>query len=172
MRCNYPPKSYNLTSLVYERKSICSYMKSGENDHSVWGRVTHICGSDLSIIGSDNGLSPGWRQAITWTNAGILLLGSLRTNFNEIFIEIHMISVKKIHLKMSSGKWRPFCLLTHCGLVTLHGDIELSQYWLMWWLVAWRHYAIIRTDINLSWIGSCGAHLMAIFTGNTADIIH
>ena len=40
-----------------------------------WGRVTHICISKLTIIGSDNGLSPGRRQAIIWTNAGILLIG-------------------------------------------------------------------------------------------------
>ena len=39
-----------------------------------WGRVTHICVSKLSITGSDNGLSPGRRQAIIWTNAGILLI--------------------------------------------------------------------------------------------------
>ena len=41
-----------------------------------WGRVTHICVSKLTIIGSDNGLSPGRRQAIIWTNAGILLIGA------------------------------------------------------------------------------------------------
>ena len=29
-----------------------------------WGHVTHICVSSLIIIGSDNGLSPGRRQAI------------------------------------------------------------------------------------------------------------
>ena len=75
-----------------------------------WGRVTHIGVSKLTIIGSDNGLSPGRRQAIIWTNAGILLIGLLGTNFNEIFIEIHTFSFKKIHLKMSSRKWRPFCL--------------------------------------------------------------
>ena len=39
------------------------------------GRVTHICVGNLTIIGSDNGLSPGRRQAIIWTNAGILLIG-------------------------------------------------------------------------------------------------
>ena len=33
----------------------------------------YICISILTIIGSDNGLSPGWCQAIIWTNAGILL---------------------------------------------------------------------------------------------------
>ena len=82
-----------------------------------WGRVTHICVGNLTIIGSDNGLSPGRRQAITWTNVGILLIGPLGTNFSEMLIEIHTFSFKKIHLKMSSGKWRSFCLgfnvLTH-----------------------------------------------------------
>ena len=75
-----------------------------------WGRVTHIWVSKLTVIGSDNGLSPGWRQAIIWTNAGILLIRTLGTNFSEILSEIHTFSFKKMHLKMSSGKWRPFCL--------------------------------------------------------------
>ena len=63
-----------------------------------WGRVTHICVGKLTIIGSDNGLLPGWRQAITWTNARILLIGPLRTNFSEILIEILTFSFKKIRL--------------------------------------------------------------------------
>ena len=75
-----------------------------------WGPVTHICVSDLTNIGSGNGLSPGRRQAIIWTNAGILLIGPLRTNFSEILIEIHAFSFTIIHLKMLSAKWRPFCL--------------------------------------------------------------
>ena len=75
-----------------------------------WGRVTHICVGKPTIIGSDNGLSPDRRQAIIWTNAGILLIGPLGTNFNEILIKSHTFSFKKIHLKMSSGKWRPFFL--------------------------------------------------------------
>ena len=37
-----------------------------------WGRLTHICVGYLIIIGSDNGLAPGQRQAIIWTNAGVL----------------------------------------------------------------------------------------------------
>ena len=74
------------------------------------GRVTHICVSTLTIIGSDNGLLPGWRQAIIWTNAEILLIGHLGTNFSEILLQIYTFSFTKMHLKMSSGKWRPFCL--------------------------------------------------------------
>ena len=38
---------------------------------------------NLHIIGSDNGLSPDRRQAIIWTNAGILLIRSLGINFSE-----------------------------------------------------------------------------------------
>ena len=75
-----------------------------------WGRVTHICVNKLTIIGSDNGLSPGRRQAIIWTNAVILLIGHLGTNFSEILIEIYSFSFQKMHLKMLSGKWRPSCL--------------------------------------------------------------
>ena len=70
----------------------------------------HIWLSKLTIIGSDNGLSPGQRQAIIWTNAGILLIRTLETNFSEILSKIRAFSLKKMHLKMSSAKWRPFCL--------------------------------------------------------------
>ena len=83
-----------------------------------WGWVTHKCVSKLTIIGSDNGLSPDRRQAIIWTNAGLLLIGPLVTNFSEILIEILAFSFKKMRLKVSSVKWRPFCLglnvLTDC----------------------------------------------------------
>ena len=72
--------------------------------------MTHICVSKLTIIGSDNGLSPGRHQAIIWTNAGILLIEPLGTNFNEILIGIQIFSFKKMRLKMSSAKWRLFCL--------------------------------------------------------------
>ena len=53
-----------------------------------WCRVTHICVSQLAIIGSDNGLEPGRHQTIIWTNAGILLIEPLGTNFSEISIAI------------------------------------------------------------------------------------
>ena len=74
---------------------------SGSLTH--WGRMMHICVSKLSIIGSDNGLSPDRRQAIIWTNAGILLIGTSGTNFNEILFKIHTfhsrISIWKCRLK-------------------------------------------------------------------------
>ena len=75
-----------------------------------WGRVTHICVSKLTIIGSDTGLSPGRRQAIIWTKGGILLIWLLRIKFSDILIEINTFSFKKMHLKLSSAKRRPFRL--------------------------------------------------------------
>ena len=72
--------------------------------------MTHIYVSKLIIIGSDNGLLSGRRQAIIRANAGILLLGPLRTNFSEILIKSHKFPRTKMPLKVSSGKCRPFCL--------------------------------------------------------------
>ena len=77
------------------------------------GRATHICVSKLAIIGSDSDLSPGWRQAFTF-------IGSVGTNFSEILSKIHTFTFKKIHLKTSSAKWRPFSP----GLNVLIGHIQ------------------------------------------------
>ena len=98
-----------------------------------WGWVMHICISEPNIIGSDNGLSPGRRQAIIWTNAGILLIGPLGTNFSEILIKIITFSFKKMYLKMSSAKRQPFCLglnvLTWWNQVSMVKDMTLyNQY--------------------------------------------
>ena len=84
--------------------------------------MTHICVGKLTIIGSDNGLSPQRRRAIIWTNAGILLIGPLGTNFSEILIEIQTCSFKKMHLKMSSAKWR----LSGLGFNVLRSQITMS----------------------------------------------
>ena len=61
------------------------------------GRVTHICHSYQTIIGSDNGLWPVRHQAIIWTNARMLWIEHLGTNFSEISIEIYILLFKKMH---------------------------------------------------------------------------
>ena len=82
--------------------------------------MTHIYVSKIIVIGSDNGLLPGRLQAIIQSNAGILLIWPLGTNFSEMLIENDIFSFKKMHLEISSVKWRPFCLglnvLTHWPL--------------------------------------------------------
>ena len=111
-----------------------------------WGRVTHKCVGNLTIIGSDNGLSPGRRQAIISTNVGILSIGPLGTNFSEMLIEIHTFSFKKIQFKMSSEKWRPFCV----GLNVL----TLSHWWRQCLSTeqAIRHYGIKGPVSYSAWI--------------------
>ena len=74
-----------------------------------------MCVSELTNIGSDNGLSPGRRQAIILANAGILLIGTLGTNFNEILSEIHTFSFKKnvfenIVCEIAAILYRPQCV--------------------------------------------------------------
>ena len=100
-------RSYISTWHIYMYIYICIWWIS---TLTLWGRVTHICVGNLTIIGPDKGLSPGRRQAIIWTNAGILLIGTLGTNFSEILIEIIIFSFKKMCLKVSSAKRRPFFL--------------------------------------------------------------
>ena len=81
----------------------------------------------------DNDLSPGRRQAIIWTNAGIWLIRTSETNFSEILTEIHAFSFKKMVFKMSSGKWRPQCVST-----------------------------TVRYKINITWNIFCGTHYMNV----------
>ena len=97
-------------SLVIVDIKHCTVATSQADQLTHWGRVTHICVSKLTIMASDNGLSPDRRQAIIWTNAGLLLIGPLGTNFSEILIKILAFSFKKMRLKVSSAKRRPFCL--------------------------------------------------------------
>ena len=59
-------------------------------------------------LGSCNGLSPVRRQSIIWTNADLLLICPLGTNFNEIWIQVLIFPFKKMRLKISSAKWHPF----------------------------------------------------------------
>ena len=120
--------------------------------------MMHICVSKLTIIISDNGLLPGRHQAIIWTNAGILFTWLLGTNFSEILIEKQPFSLNKMHLKMLSVKWGPFCL----GLNMVTGITTVRLPW---------HLSIISMIFNTfnTWINvdfspvrSCGINLMAI----------
>ena len=74
--------------------------------------MAHICVSKIIIIVSDNGFSPGRRQAIIWTNAGILVIGLLGINFSEIFIRNRYIFIQDnaretVVCKMASISSRP-----------------------------------------------------------------
>ena len=102
---------------LYRDSSNCSniYAHNSTKLLNQWDRVTHICISKMILINSDNGLSPGRRQAIIWTNAGILLIGPLGINFSEISTKLKAFSFTKMHLSISPAKWKPSCL-GHNGL--------------------------------------------------------
>ena len=73
-----------------------------------------MCVSKLTIIDSDSGLSPGWHQAIIWTNAGMLLIGPSGTNFSEMLIEIQYIFIQEnvfanVVRKMVAILYQPQC---------------------------------------------------------------
>ena len=86
-----------------------------------------MCVGKLTIISSDNGLSPGRRQAIICTNAGILLIRPWGTNFSAICIGNKIFSFKKMHLKMSCVKWRPVYLGLNVLKPSLMEQIDQSH---------------------------------------------
>ena len=106
-----------------------------------WGRVTHICISDGTITGLDNGLLSGWRHAIISTNAEILLIGPLGTNINEILSEIWKFSLKKMQLKMSM-KWQPFCL--HLNVLIRKSKDYVYGIWVYKALGIWKGYYRVK----------------------------
>ena len=67
-----------------------------------------------TIIGSYNGLSPGRRQSIIWTNAGILLIRTSGTNFCAILSEIHTFTFKKKQLKIIVCEMAVILPQPHC----------------------------------------------------------
>ena len=68
------------------------------------GLMTHTCTlvNHWTIIGSENGVSPVWHQAIIWTAVGLLSIKSFEANFSEIFRKIQTFTLDKIYFKMSA----------------------------------------------------------------------
>ena len=100
-------------------------------DLTHWSRVTNTCVNKETNIFSDYGLSPNRRQAIIWTNARILLIG---TNFRGILIVIHTFSKRK--------------LIKKCRLENGGHFVWASMCWNAWLIVDTAHVlleAIILT---------------------------
>ena len=111
-----------------------------------WGRLTHICVSKLTIIGSDNGLLPGRRQAIIWTNAGIFVNWTLRNklqwNFNRnssIFIQENRF--ENVIWKMAAILSQPQCVkeksFAQIFLPSWQCYLTLPSGWLGLWGFLW-----------------------------------
>ena len=129
--------------------------------------MRHICISKLTSFASHNGLSPSWCQAIIWTNAGVLLIGSLGTNFSEILIEIHTRKcIWKYHLnwKMAVILSWPQCVKLHT--LTVWAQLCAYHFYVGYWMLSgdgsaglilglhpanerWRHFV---TTSLIGWV--------------------
>ena len=123
----------------------CDYLSMLELKLTHWGRVTHICVGNLTIIGSDTGLhylNQCW-NIVSWTARN-----KLQWNVNQN----SYIFIKKIQLKMLSGKWRPFCLgLNVLGRVSkrLPSIFYPDPLGLLHW--HWRNLSIVPVPLSLTW---------------------
>ena len=104
------------------------------------GLMTHNYVSKLTIINLDNGLSSGRRQAIIWSNAGILLIRPIRINFNEIWIEIHTFHSRQFIWKcrLENGVhfvlvWRKMYQTAYCHTK----NFFMTDHVLSWFEVNW-----------------------------------
>ena len=104
--------------------------------------MTHICARELTIIGSDNGLSPGRRQAIIWTNARILLIGPVGNKLQWNLKRNLYIFIQEAVFQISSKNWRPFCLgidvikVLKCAQWILKSYLGLTRS-ISWLLMPW-----------------------------------
>ena len=106
--------------------------------------MTHISVGKSTTIGSDNGLSPDRCQAITLTNAGILLIGPLGTYFSEILTGIQTFSIQENALEnvvceMAPILSRPQCV-DYLGVVWQPG-VQAKTY-----PVGWGGYSLCEGD--------------------------
>ena len=107
--------------------------------------MAHISINKLTIIGSDIGFSPGRRHVIIWTNDGILWIGSFRTHFSEILIEIYIFSVQKMHFvrKLAAILSRPQCVKNGVSIILESG----RDGWLYLFICSVRSKRICSTRI-------------------------
>ena len=159
-------------------------------------RISPSCHIYVSVnwvsIGSVNDMTPKRRQAVTWTNADLLSITSLGTHFSENWIEILISSFKKMRLKISSAKWRPFCpggdefktsIFTYCTrVINHHMDVRnldrkvlFSPVWLSdpfmlltEHYIAWvRHITPMLTQLFMASLGydelGYDAHVMSLY---------
>ena len=93
---------------------------------------------------------PGQRQAIICTNAGILLIWPLGTNFSEILIKIHAFLFKKMHLKMPSAKCSHFVSASMCWVI-----VKSRVYHSFWRYLCYPHDSDMWSAAE-PWVGgSC-----------------
>ena len=122
-------------------------MKIVESYLTHWGWVMHILISKLTIISLDNGLSPGRRQAIIWTNVGILLIGPFQWNLNQnLYIFIQENAFENVIRKLRAILYQLQCV--NKSIQLLHIDVPPLK-WIDK-LHMGTHWHISQTSIDLA----------------------
>ena len=115
-----------------------------------WSQVTYGCVSNLTIINSDNGLTPGRQQAIIWINAGWNIINwtlgiKLQWNLNRSLCTFLPVNAyENVVGKMGAILPRPLCV-SHLTLTSyLSGpkilqDPHVSRYRYKSFSLQWRH---------------------------------
>ena len=113
----------------------------------------HKCVNKPTSIGSDNGLSPGRRQAIIWTNVGMLInIGPLGTKPSKIFVKILYIAIQEngfenIVWKMAAILSWPQCVKHWCCVIVIVNYLVWS-YWL-WYETSISYWGLNKMVVIL-----------------------
>ena len=109
----FKTKSYDVPTLSSMLAPATSDKKVGIKTILVFWCVVNYCiiakQGEWDIIDSDNGLVSGRCQAIIWINAGINWTLWEQTSVKSL-IKLYIFWFNKMHLKLLSGNWQPFCL--------------------------------------------------------------
>ena len=100
------PRAHFTEDFLLSLTMIVNYSK---NEISIKFELNSYTSVNWFRFSSGNGLLPAQCQTITWTNADVSSIGPWGTNFSEIQLKVQNFSFMKMHLKMLSAKWQPFC---------------------------------------------------------------
>ena len=136
---------------------------------AAWRKYASV---NKAIIGPNDHLSPDRRQAIVWTDDGILSIGPLGTNFSKFVIEIHALAFTKMYLKMSSWKWRP----SYIGLNMFNLIYTSNPDWTPLWTELQRNCkSHVPVGINMAtcrWFSARLQYLQCVSNGDTAVFVN
>ena len=103
-----------------------------------WGRVTHICVGKQTIIGSDNGLSPGRRQAFYLNQCRNIVNWNLGNKLQWKFIQNSNIFIQENAFENVVRKLVAILPQPQCVNGALWHSAEINIAAGVWWV--WKLY--------------------------------
>ena len=142
--------------------------------------MTHLCVGNLTIVGSDNGLSPGRRKAIIWTNAGILSIAPYKQgNFcrnRHIFILKN--AFQNVIWEMTAILSRPQCVKTSflicvniCSLAVFKVWVGTSCKFSEWFITKIIYMYYIDFCTTMYWSCQYDVHFTRMISYHTKNFV-